>query len=195
MLRFVQGCDRGFDPRAGCICCAGVCPSSVFFADACPRGARDFANEIVWLGAQPNGLAFTRFATSHNLILKFGKRAGDASWNPVCAEYDEERARKRYSQVDDDGRRYQKGPGRLRLKALIRWHGCRSSPSRRRWTRGRAWWTCRCATARPIRKRRARRMDGRKASSIHRATRARGDRGASVSSGSGVVREITHPTG
>ncbi|WP_354537534.1 site-specific DNA-methyltransferase [Roseovarius sp. MBR-6] len=70
-------------------------------------GAKNFRNEIVWLRAQPKGHAFKRFATSHDLILKVSKNSDAALWNPVYAAYDEERVNKQYSDIDEDGRRYQ----------------------------------------------------------------------------------------
>lgn len=70
-------------------------------------GAKNFRNEIVWLRAQPKGLAFTRFATSHDTILCAAKGGANTAWNPVYAEYDKATVEKQYASVDENGRRYQ----------------------------------------------------------------------------------------
>ncbi len=70
-------------------------------------GGSNFRNEIIWLRSQPKGLAFTRFATSHDTILCVSKNVGQSKWNPVYAEYDKGTVEKQYAQVDKDGRRYQ----------------------------------------------------------------------------------------
>ena len=70
-------------------------------------GAKNFRNEIIWLRAQPKGHAFTRFASSHDVILKFSKDVGLATWNPIYAAYEEDRVHKQYSLRDETGRRYQ----------------------------------------------------------------------------------------
>jgi len=70
-------------------------------------GKGNFRNEIVWKRSQPKGLAFTRFATSHDLIFAVSKSSSDTVWNPVYAAYDIEKIHKQYSQIDKTGRRYQ----------------------------------------------------------------------------------------
>ena len=70
-------------------------------------GAGNFRNEIIWLRSQPKGLAFTRFATSHDTLLCVSKDAGLSKWNPVYTEYNKGTVEKQYAQVDKDGRRYQ----------------------------------------------------------------------------------------
>lgn len=70
-------------------------------------GAANFRNEIVWQRSQPKCLAFTRFATSHDVILCVAKTLGGTKWNPVYADYDKATVEKQYSLIDSGGRRYQ----------------------------------------------------------------------------------------
>lgn len=70
-------------------------------------GVENFRNEIVWRRSHPKGHAFTRFATSHDVIFAFAKSSNQATWNPVYREYDKENIEKQYSLIDDEGRRYQ----------------------------------------------------------------------------------------
>lgn len=69
-------------------------------------GTRSFRNEIVWRRSHPKGHAFTRFATTHDVIFYYAKECDRAVWNPVYAPY-EERASQQYSLTDESGRRYQ----------------------------------------------------------------------------------------
>jgi site-specific DNA-methyltransferase (adenine-specific) len=71
-----------------------------------------FRNEITWLRGTPRGHAFTRFASSHDVILAYSK--GEAAvWNEDAAflKYDlgslDEKTDEKYSSRDSDGRRYQ----------------------------------------------------------------------------------------
>src|SRR6266498_1424076 len=70
-------------------------------------GAENFRNEIVWRRSHPKGHAFTRFATSHDVIFSFSKSGNQATWNPIYREYDKENIEKQYSLIDENGRRYQ----------------------------------------------------------------------------------------
>jgi site-specific DNA-methyltransferase (adenine-specific) len=70
-------------------------------------GPHNFRNEIVWKRSHPKGHAFTRFATSHDVIFAYGKEPGQTTWNPTWLPHDEERAEEQYTQVDGQGRRYQ----------------------------------------------------------------------------------------
>jgi site-specific DNA-methyltransferase (adenine-specific) len=63
-----------------------------------------FRNEIVWRRSHPKGHAFTRFATSHDVILCYA--AGErTTWNPVYSS--NVRADLQYTLFDDKGRKYQ----------------------------------------------------------------------------------------
>ncbi len=65
----------------------------------------NFRNEIVWRRSHPKGHAFTRFATSHDVILAYARGAQPATWNPIYVL--NPRAEKQYTQIDEHGRRYQ----------------------------------------------------------------------------------------
>ena len=68
-------------------------------------GVVNFRNEIVWRRSHPKGLAFTRFASNHDVILSYG--LGDrGAWNPIYAS--NPRADEQYRLVEEGtGRRYQ----------------------------------------------------------------------------------------
>ena len=68
-------------------------------------GAANFRNEILWKRSHPKGLAFTRFASNHDVILAYGSN-GDTTWNPMYVE--NPRANEQYSLIEKGtGRRYQ----------------------------------------------------------------------------------------
>ncbi len=70
-------------------------------------GTTNFRNEIVWRRSHPKGHAFTRFATSHDVIFCFTKSQENAIWNPVYAPHGADRAAQQYNLTDESGRRYQ----------------------------------------------------------------------------------------
>jgi site-specific DNA-methyltransferase (adenine-specific) len=70
-------------------------------------GPTNFRNEIIWRRSHPKGHAFTRFATTHDVIFYYAKNYDRCTWNAVYAPYDDERAEQQYSLVDEKGRRYQ----------------------------------------------------------------------------------------
>ena len=68
-------------------------------------GAGNFRNEISWKRSHPKGLAFTRFASNHDVILVYGSQ-GDTVWNPMYV--DNPRANEQYNLIEEGtGRRYQ----------------------------------------------------------------------------------------
>ena len=75
-------------------------------------GPGQFRNEIIWLRATPRGHAFTRFASSHDVIFFYCKTA-TSKWNQEAAllSYDladlDEKTDQKYAPRDPDGRRYQ----------------------------------------------------------------------------------------
>ena len=72
----------------------------------CVFGAKAFRNEIIWRRSFPKGLAFTRFSSSHDVLLAYGGRPDGVTWNPIYAE--NPRALEQYRQVEPEtGRRYQ----------------------------------------------------------------------------------------
>ena len=68
-------------------------------------GVDNFGNEIVWERARAKGLASTRFARNHDVILRVTK-SDKAVWNPIYAVHDSEYVRKFYRHKDKDGRSY-----------------------------------------------------------------------------------------
>jgi|WetSurMetagenome_2_1015567.scaffolds.fasta_scaffold30356_2 site-specific DNA-methyltransferase (adenine-specific) len=69
-------------------------------------GIDTFRNEIIWRRSHPKGHAFTRFATSHDTILAFG-RSTHVTWNPIYRAHDDHAIETQYGLKDADGRRYQ----------------------------------------------------------------------------------------
>ena len=68
-------------------------------------GESNFRNEIVWRRSHPKGLAFTRFAQNHDLILVYG-RHGATTWNQMYVS--NPNALKQYNLVEPGSeRRYQ----------------------------------------------------------------------------------------
>jgi DNA modification methylase len=69
-------------------------------------GPQFFRNEVSWRRSHPKGLAFTRFARNHDVILSFSK-GSPAKWNQQYTPQDPSRSEKQYSLRDKDGRAYQ----------------------------------------------------------------------------------------
>ena len=69
-------------------------------------GEERFGNEIVWQRSNPKGLAFTRFARNHDVILRVTK-SDKAVWNPIYAAHKPDSVKKHYNRRDTDGRLYQ----------------------------------------------------------------------------------------
>ena len=68
-------------------------------------GSQNFRNEITWTRSHPKGLAFTRFASNHDVILTYGS-GGDTTWNPLYTS--NPRANEQYTLIEEGtGRRYQ----------------------------------------------------------------------------------------
>ena len=69
-------------------------------------GHANFKNEIVWRRTNAKGLASTRFASNHDLILYY-VRGENALWNPQYEPHDPEYVEKFYRHVEPKtGRRY-----------------------------------------------------------------------------------------
>ncbi len=69
-------------------------------------GPANFRNEIVWRRTNAKSLAFTRFASNHDIILRYTK-SEKCLWNPQYIEHDKEYLRKFYRYVEPGtGRRY-----------------------------------------------------------------------------------------
>lgn len=72
----------------------------------CVFGVENFKNEIIWRRTTPKGLAFTRFASSHDVLL-FYKKSEKTTWNKVYTAYSDE-YEKRYNLIDEKtGRKFQ----------------------------------------------------------------------------------------
>ncbi|MCX6338662.1 MAG: DNA methyltransferase [Candidatus Aureabacteria bacterium] len=70
-------------------------------------GPENFRNEIVWRRSHPKGHAFTRLASTHDVILAFAKNAETVYWSPIYLPYDPEKSEQQYSLTDEKGRKYQ----------------------------------------------------------------------------------------
>ncbi|MHB1701698.1 MAG: DNA methyltransferase [Acidobacteriaceae bacterium] len=66
--------------------------------------ATNFRNEIIWRRSHPKGLAFTRFARNHDVILYYAKNAASLKWNRLHTDHDPDRAAQQYTLKDADGR-------------------------------------------------------------------------------------------
>jgi DNA modification methylase len=65
-----------------------------------------FENEIIWRRQNAKGLAFTRFASNHDVILKYAK-SKERIWNPQYKEHDPEYLENFYKFIEPEtGRKY-----------------------------------------------------------------------------------------
>ena len=72
----------------------------------CGQGG-DYVNEIIWNRTAAKGHAFTRFASSHDVILGY-RKGTTATWNALFAAHSEKYIQSHYSSVElGTGRRYQ----------------------------------------------------------------------------------------
>jgi site-specific DNA-methyltransferase (adenine-specific) len=69
-------------------------------------GPQQFVNEIVWKRTSAKGLSFSRFASNHDVLLRYSK-SSTWTWNPQYGDHDPEYIRKFYRYVEPEtGRRY-----------------------------------------------------------------------------------------
>ena len=69
-------------------------------------GPTHFRNEIVWRRTNRKSLAFTRFASNHDIILRYSK-SDKWIWNQQYLQHDPEYVRKFYRHIEPEtGRRY-----------------------------------------------------------------------------------------
>src|SRR5262249_46197992 len=69
-------------------------------------GSTNFRNEIIWQRTTPKGRAFTRFPSTHDILLYYG-RSEQVTWHPQYAPHREEYIESHYSHVESGtGRRY-----------------------------------------------------------------------------------------
>lgn len=59
-----------------------------------------FKNEIIWKRADPKAHAYTRFPSTHDVLLFYG-RSELSTWNPPHREYDESYLKSHYSNVEE----------------------------------------------------------------------------------------------
>ena len=72
-------------------------------------GPERFVNEIVWQRTNAKGLAFTRFASNHDIIFRYSK-SGKWTWNAQYSPHDPVYVEKFYRFIDPGtGRRYRLG--------------------------------------------------------------------------------------
>ena len=65
-----------------------------------------FENEIIWRRQNAKGLAFTRFASNHDVILKYSK-SKDRVWHPQYKEHDPDYIENFYKYIEPEtGRKY-----------------------------------------------------------------------------------------
>ncbi len=68
-------------------------------------GPTNFGNEIIWKRQNAKGLAFTRFARDHDVVLRYTK-SEKWIWNPQYTAHDPDYVRQFYKYQDKDGRIY-----------------------------------------------------------------------------------------
>lgn len=73
----------------------------------CIFGGDRAGNELIWQRSTPKGLAFTRFASNHDVLLRY-TRSERWTWNAVYTPHDESYVERFYRHVEPEtGRRYQ----------------------------------------------------------------------------------------
>jgi DNA modification methylase len=90
-------------------------------------GPQFFRNEIIWRRADPKGHAYTRFPSTHDVILFFG-RSADGTWHTQYRNYDLDYLQSHYSSVEEGtGRHYTlsdcTNPNRNRPNLTYEWNG------------------------------------------------------------------------
>jgi len=69
-------------------------------------GIENFRNEIIWKRSDPKGHAFTRFPSTHDVILFYSK-GSQQTWNSQYTEYDPSYLKSHYSNIEPEtNRRY-----------------------------------------------------------------------------------------
>ena len=90
-------------------------------------GVVNYRNEIVWRRADPKGHAFTRFPSTHDVILYYSKE-GDPTWNTQFRGYDQDYLDSHYNLVEEGtGRAYTlsdcTNPAKDRPNLTYEWKG------------------------------------------------------------------------
>ncbi len=90
-------------------------------------GKLNFKNEIIWQRSAPKGHAYSRFPTTHDVILSYDKGTR-ATWNALYSDYDPKYIKSHYSSVEPEtGRHYQLdntlNPNPNRPNLTYEWNG------------------------------------------------------------------------
>ena len=90
-------------------------------------GADRFQNEIIWQRTTPKGHAFTRFPSTHDVILSY-KKGASATWNTLFVPHRQEYVESHYRNIEPEtGRRYMLdnclNPNRNRPNLTYKWNG------------------------------------------------------------------------
>ena len=88
---------------------------------------QNFRNEIIWRRADPKGHAFTRFPSTHDVLLAYGK-SGSVIWTTQYRAYDEDYLESHYANVEEEtGRHYTlsdcTNPNKNRPNLTYEWNG------------------------------------------------------------------------
>ncbi len=92
-------------------------------------GPQFFRNEIIWQRTMPKGHAFTRFPSTHDTIISYGK-GEECRWNPIFLPYKAEYIESHYNRIEEGtGRKYQLdntlNPNPDRPNLTYEWNGHR----------------------------------------------------------------------
>jgi site-specific DNA-methyltransferase (adenine-specific) len=90
-------------------------------------GPQFFKNEIIWRRADPKGHAFTRFPSTHDVILFYSKST-EIIWNAQYRDYDDGYIKSHYSAIEEgSGRQYTlsdcTNPNKNRPNLTYEWQG------------------------------------------------------------------------
>ncbi|MCC6190376.1 MAG: restriction endonuclease [Anaerolineales bacterium] len=90
-------------------------------------GSENFRNEIIWRRADPKGHAFTRYPSTHDVMLFYGN-GDNPIWHAQYRGYDEDYLDSHYSNVEEGtGRRYTlsdcTNPNKDRPNLTYEWQG------------------------------------------------------------------------
>jgi len=90
-------------------------------------GPQNFRNEIIWKRADPKGHAFTRYPSTHDVLLFYAKDS-EPTWNTQYTDYDPDYLESHYSNIEEEtGRRYTlsdcTNPNRNRPNLTYEWNG------------------------------------------------------------------------
>ncbi len=90
-------------------------------------GAEHFTNEIIWKRADPKGHAFTRYPSTHDVILFYAK-GNSITWNAQYTGYDQGYLDSHYSNIEPEtGRHYTlsdcTNPNKNRPNLTYEWNG------------------------------------------------------------------------